>query len=111
MGNGIPYKIFGVGIIRIRMFDGIVRELKNFIYVPDLKLNFISLGVLDSGGYKYAGQGGALKVSKGNLVVMKEKKVDNLYNMEGNTEVVFEVIDVYSCLWQKQQGHMSKKEL
>jgi hypothetical protein len=27
MGNGIPSKIVGVGSIRIRMFDGIVREL------------------------------------------------------------------------------------
>jgi hypothetical protein len=65
MGNGIPCKIVGVGSIRIRMFDGIVRELTDVRYVPELKLNLISLGVLDSGGYKYTGQGGALKVSKG----------------------------------------------
>jgi hypothetical protein len=111
MGNGFPCKTVGVGSIRIRMFDGIVRELMDVRYVPELKLNLISLGVLDSGGYKYAGQGGALKVSKGSLVVMKETKVDNLYKMEGSTEVASEVTDVSSCLWQKQQGHMSKKEL
>jgi hypothetical protein len=42
---------------------------------------------------------------------MKETKVDNLYKLEGSTEVASEVTDVSSCLWQKQQGHMSKKEL
>jgi hypothetical protein len=75
MGNGIHFKTIGVGSIRIRMFDGIVRELKDVRYVPELKSNLNSLGVLDSCGYKYIGQGGALTVSKGSLVVMKETKV------------------------------------
>jgi len=71
----------------------------------------ISLGFLDSSGYKYIGQGGALKVSKDSLVVMKEIKIDNLYKLEGSTEVAFEVTNVSSCLWNQQQGHMSKKGL
>jgi hypothetical protein len=72
MGNGIPYKTVGVGSIRIRMFNGIVRELMNVRYVPKLKSNLISLGVLDFCGYKYIGLGGALTLSKSSLVVMKE---------------------------------------
>ena len=99
MGKGIICKIVGVGSIRIRMFDGIVRELTYVRYVPELKSNLISLGVLDSCGYKYTGQGGALTLSKGSLVVMKATKVDNLYKLEGSTEVAFEVTDVSSCLW------------
>jgi hypothetical protein len=34
MGNGIPCKIVGVDIIRIRMFNGIVRELTDVRYLP-----------------------------------------------------------------------------
>jgi hypothetical protein len=74
MGNGIPCKNVGVGSIRIMMFDGIVRELMDVRYVPELKSNLISLGVLDSCGYKYTGQGGVLTLSKGSLIVMKETK-------------------------------------
>jgi hypothetical protein len=111
MGNGIPCKTVGVGSIRIRMFDGIIRELTDARYVPELKSNLISLGVLDSYGYKYTGQGEALTLSKGSLVVMKATKVDNLYKLEGSTEVTFKVTDVSSCLWQKHQGHKSKKKL
>jgi sensor c-di-GMP phosphodiesterase-like protein len=37
MGNGIRCKIVGVDSIRIRMFDGIVRELMDVRYVRDLK--------------------------------------------------------------------------
>ena len=95
MGNGIPCKIVGVGSIKIRMFDGIVTEIMNVRYVLELKLNFISLRVLDSNGYKYASQGGALKVSKGSLVVMKATKVDNLYKLEGSTEVAYEVTCIF----------------
>jgi hypothetical protein len=50
-------------------------------------------------------------MSKGNVVMMKATKVDNLYKMDGSTEVSFEVVDVSSCLWQKHQVHKSKKEL
>jgi hypothetical protein len=99
MGNRIPCKTVGVGSIRIQMFDGIIRELTNVRYVPEFKSNLISLGVLDSCGYKYTGQGGALTLSKGSLVVMKETKVDNLYKLEGCTEVASEVTYVSSCLW------------
>jgi hypothetical protein len=109
MGNSIPCKTVGVGSIRIRMFDGIVRELTNVRYVPEIKSNLISLGVLDSCGYKYTGQGGALTLSKGNLVVMKATKVDNLCKLEGSIEVAYEVTDVSSCLWQKHQGLKRKK--
>ena len=98
MGNGIPCKIVGVGSIRIGMFDGIVRELMDVRYVPELKSNLISLGVLDSCGYKYIGQGGALTLSKGNLVVMKATNVDNLYKLEESIEVASEVTDASSCL-------------
>jgi hypothetical protein len=111
MGNDIPCKTVGVGSVRIRMFDGIVRELTYVRHVPKLKSNLISLGVLDSCGYKYTGQGGALTLSKGSLVVTKATQVDNLYKLEGSTEVAYEVTDVYSCLWQKHQGHKSKKKL
>jgi hypothetical protein len=48
MGNGIHCKTIGVDNIRIRMFDGIVRELTDVKYVPELKSNLISLRVLDS---------------------------------------------------------------
>ena len=109
MGNGIPCKTVGVGSIRIRIFDGIVRELIDVRYVPELKSNLISLGVLDSCGYRYTGQGGALTLSKGNLVVMKAIKVDNLYKLEGSTEVESEVTDVSSFLWKKHQGRERKK--
>ena len=40
-------------------------------HIPNLKRNLISLSTLDLKGYKYTGEGGLLKVSKGVSIVMK----------------------------------------
>ena len=53
------------------MFDRIVRMLAYVKHGSDLKRNLIPLNTLDSKGYKYIGEGGALKIIKGSLVVMK----------------------------------------
>ena len=87
MENDISCKIIGIESIKIKMFDGIVRMLTYVKNVPELKKNLISLGFLDSSGFKYTGQGGALKVSKGSLVVTKATNIENLYKMEGNTKI------------------------
>ena len=67
------------------MHDGIVRTLSNVRHVPDLRKNLISLGTLDSNGYKFSVEGGVLRVSKGSLIVMKGKKVNTLYILQGST--------------------------
>jgi hypothetical protein len=54
MGNDVAWKIVGIGTIKIRMHDGIVRTLTNVRHMLDLKKNLISLGTLDSLGYKYS---------------------------------------------------------
>jgi hypothetical protein len=65
MGNNVACKIVGIGTIRIRMHDGIVRTLTNARHIPDLKKNLISLRSLDSLGCKYSGEGVVIRVSKG----------------------------------------------
>ena len=37
-----------VGTIQIKMFDGMIRELKEVRYVPQLKRNLISVGALET---------------------------------------------------------------
>ena len=70
MGNDVVCKIVGIGTIKIRMHDKIVRTLKNVRHIPNLKKNLISLGILDSLGYKYSSEGGVIRVSNGSLVMM-----------------------------------------
>jgi hypothetical protein len=67
------------------MFDEIVRIFTNVKYVPNLKKNLISLGTLDSLGYGYSAKDGVMKITKGAMVIMKGKKIGNLYKLLGDT--------------------------
>jgi len=46
----IIHVIEGMGTFRIKMDNGIVRELKEVRYVPQLKRNLISVGALETLG-------------------------------------------------------------
>lgn len=70
MRNYVICKIVGISTIR-RMHDEFVRNLTNIRHILDLKKNIISLGILDSLGYKYSGEGRVIRVSNSSLVVMK----------------------------------------
>ena len=43
MGDDHPCKVEGIDTVSIKMFDGMVRELKEVSYVPQLKRNLISI--------------------------------------------------------------------
>ena len=78
-------EILGIGEIRIRMFDGIVRTLKDVRFIPELKKKLISLGQLDNSGLTYKTDGGFLKVPKGSMVVIKVERKNMLYELLGET--------------------------
>ena len=79
MGNNASCKTVGKGTIRIKMHVGVIRTLTNIRHVLGLRKNLISFGTLDSIGCNFSGESGVLRVTKGFLVVMKGKKIDNLY--------------------------------
>ena len=98
------------------MHDGYVRKLTDVRNVPELRKNLISLGFLYYVGYKCTTQGGVLKVSKVILVVMKEKRIRNLYQLEGRTKVNQAVVESKDAsdsihLWHQHLSHMSEKGL
>lgn len=64
MGNKIPCRTIRIGTIKVRMHDGIVRTLLGVRRVLDLRRNLVSLGTLDSDGWKYIAEGGALRVQR-----------------------------------------------
>ncbi|KAG8472304.1 hypothetical protein CXB51_034358 [Gossypium anomalum] len=116
MGNNASCKIAGVGTIKVKMFDGVVRTLSDVRYVPKLKRNLISLSTLDSKGYRYTAESGVLKISKGSLVVMKgQRKTAKLYVLQGSTVTGDAAVassslsdDDITKLWHMRLGHMSE---
>ena len=114
MGNDASCKVVGIGSIKIKMFDGVVRTLCDVRHIPELRKNLISLGTLDCNGYSYKSAGGVMKVSKGVLTVMKGQKLSgNIYKLQGTT-VVGEVAAAESesdrtVLWHMRLGHMGER--
>ncbi|GAV81274.1 gag_pre-integrs domain-containing protein [Cephalotus follicularis] len=100
------------------MFDGVIKTFEAW-HVLGLKKNLISLGVLDSHGCKFTGENEIIKVLRGALVIMKGKKIDGLYQLQGNTVLGIAAVASSSGdkdadttrLWHMCQGHMSERVL
>ena len=88
MGNDASCKVVGIGNIKIKMFDGVVRMLCDVRHIPDLRKNLISLGTLNYNGFSYKSTSGVMKVNKCAMTVMKRQKlIENIYKLLGTTIV------------------------
>ena len=60
-----------VGAVRIRLYDGTMRELKSVRYVPSMSKNLISVGALEVEGLIGTLGERVIKIFNGSLVVLK----------------------------------------
>jgi hypothetical protein len=97
-----------------------MRCLNKVQYVSDLKKNLISLGFLESKGFRIDMHNGILSVLYGAMVVMKATCRNNLYYLKGSTVVgeattVVEKLGEFASdttrLWHICFGHAGEKAL
>ena len=69
----------------IKIFDGMVRELREVRYVSQLKKNLISIGSLEALGLEISVRDGLLKITRGSMVVLNGIRRNNLYYLKGST--------------------------
>jgi len=98
MGDDRPCNMKGIGTVHINMFDGMVRELTEVRYVPQLKKNLISVGALKALGLEVSIRDGVLKMIRGSMVVLKGVRRNNLYYLKSSTVIgqVATSIDSYN---------------
>ena len=87
MDNDHECPIGGIDTIRIRMSDGVIRELVRVRFVPQLKKKIISLGVLEAAGYRVTLADARLNVIFGSMIMMKGVRKSNLYYLLGSTVI------------------------
>jgi len=75
----------GISTVIVKMFDGMVRELKDVRYVSQLKMILISIGALKALSLEVSIRDGVLKMVKGLMVVLKGVRRNNLYYLKGST--------------------------
>ncbi|KAH9770422.1 hypothetical protein KPL71_012370 [Citrus sinensis] len=96
MGNDQPCHTMGIGTIRLKMFDGMIRELKEVRFVPALKKNLIYVGALEAKGYKVTIENGIMKFIHGAMVILQGVRRHNLYYLKGGTTDETNVVEVHS---------------
>ncbi|KAH9657232.1 retrovirus-related pol polyprotein from transposon TNT 1-94-like protein [Citrus sinensis] len=114
MGNDQPCRTMGIGTIRLKMFDGMVRELREVRYVPALKKNLISVGALEVKGYKVTIEDGIMKFTHGAMVILQGVRRHNLYYLKGGTTDEANIVEAHSDttkLWHVRLGHAGEKSL
>ncbi|KAH9647611.1 hypothetical protein KPL70_025255 [Citrus sinensis] len=116
MGNNAMCKIIGIGNIRLKLHDGSIRELKHVRFVPDLKRNLISLGMLDQMGYSVKIESGEMMIIKGTETIMKGLRKNGVFILDG--EVVTGEVGVSvnantdkTRLWHLRSIHKSNDKL
>lgn len=115
--NGVFLEALGIGNIRINSYVNNVKvpcEIKNVYYVPEVKMNLLSVSKLEGSGLNIVFANNTMKAFYNNQIVMLGKKVGSLYRVE------FE-IDNLSCnytqnksinkinsmqLWHRRLGHL-----
>ncbi|KAI9162073.1 hypothetical protein LWI28_023521 [Acer negundo] len=88
MGNNATCKVIGIGTIKIKMFDGIVKTLSSVRHVPTFKKNLISLGTLDTNGCSFTTKDGVINVCKRSMVMMRGVKGFKLYDMANKKKIL-----------------------
>ncbi|KAE8668465.1 Flavonol synthase/flavanone 3-hydroxylase [Hibiscus syriacus] len=113
--NDHTLEIIGVGTIKLKMHDGIIKIVRDVRHVKGLTKNLLSYGLLDNNASKIETWKGIMKVFHGALVVLKGEKIaTNLYMLKRETLIEEEASTVsYSSdsimLWHQKLGHMSEK--
>ncbi|KAE8694615.1 putative pentatricopeptide repeat-containing protein [Hibiscus syriacus] len=113
--NDHALEIIGVGTIKLKMYNGIIKVVRDVRHVKGLKKNLLSYGLLNNNASKIETQKGIMKVFHGVLVVLKGEKIAaNLYMLKGETLLEAEA-SIASCssdsemLWHQKLGHMSEQ--
>ncbi|KAI5676901.1 hypothetical protein M9H77_07851 [Catharanthus roseus] len=86
VGNNSKKKVEGVGRVCLKLHDYKVRILPDVRYIPDSRVNLISLDGLTLKGYKDVGIWKFCKVFKGGCLGMRERKnTKNIYHLDDHS--------------------------
>ena len=97
--------------MKFKLWDGSYRILDNVRFVPLLRRNLISLGMLDANGNTYKSENGTLRIMKGSMVMLKGLLKQGLYILQGEAVSGDVAVSTASheetVLWHKRLGHIS----
>ncbi|KAL1564721.1 Integrase catalytic domain-containing protein [Salvia divinorum] len=113
LGNDQTCQIMGIGNIKMQLDDGSSMILTEVRYIPDIKRNLISLGVLELKGCQFMSQKGIMTVLKNSQLVMKAVRKNSLYYLLGKAVVgaINVAVNDQFNTWHRRLGHVGMRAM
>ncbi|KAJ9547882.1 hypothetical protein OSB04_020425 [Centaurea solstitialis] len=119
VGEGTPLIAEAVGSYSLSLPSGLVLELNNCYYIPNMIKNVLSFDLLVDQGFYYKYSYKMISVFKDNIFYFKATPVDGLYtvNLKDNNSEIYHIskrskdIEDQTYLWHCRLGHINKKRV
>ncbi|KAJ9558658.1 hypothetical protein OSB04_013272 [Centaurea solstitialis] len=119
VGEGTPLIAEAVGSYSLSLPSGLVLELDNCYYIPNMIKNVLSFDLLVDQGFYYKYDYKMLSVFKNNIFYFKATPVNGLYtvNLQDNSNEIYHIskrskdIEDQTYLWHCRLGHINKKRV
>ncbi|KAJ9535931.1 hypothetical protein OSB04_un000899 [Centaurea solstitialis] len=119
VGEGTPLIAEAVGSYSLSLPSGLVLELDNCYYIPNMIKNVLSFDLLVDQGFYYKYDYKMISVFKENIFYFKATPVNGLYivNLQDNSSEIYHIskrskdIEDQTYLWHCRLGHINKKRV
>ncbi|KAJ9565773.1 hypothetical protein OSB04_001739 [Centaurea solstitialis] len=119
VGEGTLLIAEAVGSYSLSLPSGLVLELDNCYYIPNMIKNVLSFDLLVDQGFYYKYSYKMISVFKDNIFYFKATPVDGLYtvNLKDNNSEIYHIskrskdIEDQTYLWHCRLGHINKKRV
>ncbi|KAJ9544187.1 hypothetical protein OSB04_023894 [Centaurea solstitialis] len=119
VGEGTPLIAEAVGSYSLSLPSGLVLELNNCYYIPNMIKNVLSFDLLVDQGFYYKYSYKMISVFKDNIFYFKATPIDGLYtvNLKDNNSEIYHIskrskdIEDRTYLWHCRLGHINKKRV
>ncbi|KAJ9544580.1 hypothetical protein OSB04_024287 [Centaurea solstitialis] len=119
VGEGTPLIAEAVGSYSLSLPSGLVLELDNCYYIPNMIKNVLSFDLLVDQGFYYKYDYKMISVFKNNIFYFKATPVNGLYtvNLQDNSSEIYHIskrskdIEDQTYLWHCRLGHINKKRV
>ncbi|KAJ9557122.1 hypothetical protein OSB04_011736 [Centaurea solstitialis] len=119
VGEGTPLIAEAVGSYSLSLPSGLVLELDNCYYIPNMIKNVLSFDLLVDQGFYYKYSYKMISVFKDSIFYFKATPVDGLYtvNLKDNNSEIYHIskrskdIEDQTYLWHCRLGHINKKRV
>ncbi|KAJ9552762.1 hypothetical protein OSB04_016807 [Centaurea solstitialis] len=119
VGEGTPLIAEAVGSYSLSLPSGLVLELDNCHYIPNMIKNVLSFDLLVDQGFYYKYTYKMISVFKDDIFYFKATPVNGLYtvNLQDNSSEIYHIskrskdIEDQTYLWHCRLGHINKKRV